>query len=608
MNADNAEREDVLERQIARLDGRLQTLRQTSNRLSQLRLVLFLLAGAFLVSVFLTTSWISGALGFLFLAGFAAAVARHRRVERAVKRFADWRAIKQTHLARLRLDWAQMPPAQPVPPQFEHPFALDLDLIGGRSIHQWLDTAVTGEGSARLQAWLTAAAPDAAQTRRRQALARELARLPLFRDKLALWGGELAPKPGQKWPGQKLLDWLKMDESPDLRPALRGLWGLAAANWLLGAAYLLGWLPPLWVITWTVYAAWSLWQIRRVGPIFEQAFFLRDNLEQLGGVFGFLERGRVGQAALVRHLLAPFLQEGERPSAHLRRVNRVVTAVSLQKNPFLWSFLNLLLPWDISFAHQLGQARRALAQRLPGWLEVWFELEALSSLAGLAWRNPGFTWPEIAADGPIFTAAAIGHPLIPAAGRVCNDFRVDSMGGVALITGSNMAGKSSFLRALGVNLALAYAGGPVLADRLQTIPFRLFSSIRVTDSVTDGFSFFYAEVWRLKWLLDELAREGEPPLFFLIDEIFRGTNNRERLIGSRAYVRALAGQNGAGFIATHDLELVQLADEHEQIANYHFRDAVADGRMSFDYTLRPGPCPTTNALEIMRLAGLPVGQ
>jgi DNA mismatch repair ATPase MutS len=159
---------------------------------------------------------------------------------------------------------------------------------------------------------------------------------------------------------------------------------------------------------------------------------------------------------------------------------------------------------------------------------------------------------------------------------------------------------------LGLNLCLTYAGGPVCAASLHTLPFRLFTSIRVTDSVTDGISYFYAEVKRLKALLDALEMDHPLPLFFLIDEIFRGTNNRERLIGSRSYIQALVGQHGVGAISTHDLELVRLADDMPSLKNYHFTESVADRRMLFDYQLRSGPCPSTNALKIMQMEGLPV--
>ena len=169
-----------------------------------------------------------------------------------------------------------------------------------------------------------------------------------------------------------------------------------------------------------------------------------------------------------------------------------------------------------------------------------------------------------------------------------------------------MAGKSTFLRTVGVNLILAYAGGPVDATALTTTLFRPYTCIKVSDSVTGGISYFYAEVQRLRALLDALDADEPLPLFFLIDEIFRGTNNRERLQGSRAYIRSLVGKAGVGLISTHDLELVKLSGEFDAVNNYHFRDDVRDGRMVFDYLLRPGPCPTTNALKIMALEGLPV--
>jgi DNA mismatch repair ATPase MutS len=200
----------------------------------------------------------------------------------------------------------------------------------------------------------------------------------------------------------------------------------------------------------------------------------------------------------------------------------------------------------------------------------------------------------------------MGHPLIPDETRISNDFTLQHLGELALVTGSNMSGKSTFLRTLGVNLCLAFAGGPVCAAGLQTIPFRLFTCINVSDSLNDGISYFYAEVRRLKVLLDELNADQPLPLFFLIDEIFRGTNNRERQIGSRSYVEALVGGHGVGAISTHDLELIHLAEQMPGIKNYHFREEVRDGRMIFDYRLRPGPSPTTNALKIMKLEGLPV--
>jgi DNA mismatch repair ATPase MutS len=169
-----------------------------------------------------------------------------------------------------------------------------------------------------------------------------------------------------------------------------------------------------------------------------------------------------------------------------------------------------------------------------------------------------------------------------------------------------MAGKSTFIKTIGINLCLAYAGGPVNAQSLQLTPFRLHTCIRISDSIVDGFSYFYAEVKCLKYLLDKLNDKHPLPMLYLIDEIFRGTNNRERIIGSQAYIKELISKRGVGFLATHDLELASLADTSPQVSNFHFRDQVQDGKLVFDYKIRVGPCPTTNALKIMQMEGLPI--
>jgi hypothetical protein len=606
---DKSARRRAIQRQIERLERRLRHLRRRNDQLTTIRLLAFL--GGFAVSVVALFAW--GVWVWLPVSAVAAlpfivAVIVHRRLERGINRYARWLALKQTHLARMKLDWAHIPAAPAIPLSQEHPFALDLDLVGERSVHQLLDTAVTHEGSRRLADWLLETVPDAARLAAQQAVVRELAGLPLFRDKLNLQARQAAETPGEeRWPGQRLLDWLAVHSSaPNLRPTLVALFLLAPVN---VALLLLDWgglLPPLWPISWLIYALLSLRHARAVAPLFQDAAFLADRLRQLGSVFHFLEGYRYGRYPHLRQVCAPFLA-AQRPSRQLRQAQRVVAAAGLRYNPVVAFLLNALVPWDLYFAWRMAQNQRALASLLPAWLDVWYELEAFSSLATFAYLNPAAVFPTVVDDSAAnFSAVALGHPLIPDDQRVCNDFHTGDLGAIYIITGSNMAGKSSFLRAIGVNLCLAYAGGVVIAESLQTALFRLYAVIRVNDSVTDGYSFFYAEVRRLRALLGELERPSPRPLFFLIDEIFRGTNNRERLIGSRAYIKALAGGNGVGLIATHDLELVKLADALPLVANYHFRDEVVDGRMVFDYKLHPGPSPTTNALKIMRLAGLPV--
>ena len=203
-------------------------------------------------------------------------------------------------------------------------------------------------------------------------------------------------------------------------------------------------------------------------------------------------------------------------------------------------------------------------------------------------------------------ADQLGHPLLPATARVANDVRLSGLGSIHLITGSNMSGKSTFLRTIGINLCLAQAGAPVCAQSFEWSWSRLACCIRVDDSLDAGLSFFYAEVKRLKTILDATQDRTAPPVLFLIDEIFKGTNNRERLIGSRAFITKLSTGNGFGLVSTHDLELADLERDIRGLTNAHFQETVSSGALQFDYRLRPGPCPTTNALRIMELEGLPV--
>ena len=309
------------------------------------------------------------------------------------------------------------------------------------------------------------------------------------------------------------------------------------------------------------------------------------------------------------------MQNTARPSLHLTGAARTLHAISVKANPLLHLGLNALVPWDLWFTRRLIHVQQSIKDHLPLWLDRLAEVEAASALANFAYLHPRYTWPEpslVSTEHNGMTATVhanrLGHPLLSAKSRVANDVHLAGLGSIHLITGSNMSGKSTFLRTIGINTCLAQAGAPVCAAAFEWTWVRLACCIRVDDSLEAGLSFFYAEVKRLKRLLEAASDRSAPPVLFLIDEIFKGTNNRERLIGSRAFIRALAGSNGLGLVTTHDLELAELEQEIRTAGNAHFQETVEDGTLRFDYRLRPGPCPTTNALRIMALEGLPVPQ
>ncbi|HEY7419967.1 MAG TPA: hypothetical protein VH593_32615 [Ktedonobacteraceae bacterium] len=602
----------LLERHITRLQRRIDILDKRSTRYSWIRVVIFF-GGLFLTLLaWIVFSWLPGILLLvLTVVAFGIAARYHGQIDHSLTRHTVWLQIKSDHIARMKLDWSHLPSAEAYTPRDEHPFENDLDISGRYSVHRLLNVAISREGAQRLREWLLVTRPNTEVLRHRQALVRELTPLTSFRDKLTM-NSLLAGRDREQYlDGRRLLNWLQQRKpASSLLPWLLLLTAFHVLTVVLFVLNVLGLLAPLWVGSLVAAVIVFLSTGEQRGDIFDEAVYLRYSFSTLSTIFSFLEKYPYGRYALLKQACEPFYREGGHgPTSLLRRTSQVADAATLKKNAMIWIAVNALVPWDIYCAYRLRQYKERVAERVPEWLDAWYELEALCSLANFAHLNPEYTMPEVT-DAPdasttLLSAHELGHPLIPVEKKICNDFMLDEMGEVVIVTGSNMAGKSTFLRTLGINLCLAYAGGPVNAAALRTRPFRLFSCIRVSDSVTEGYSYFYSEVRRLHALLVELEQPGYP-LLFLIDEIFKGTNNRERLIGSRSFVHALVGRNCLGIISTHDLELVKLADVLPQVKNFHFREEVVEGRMVFDYQLRSGPCPTTNALKIMQMEGLPV--
>jgi multidrug transporter EmrE-like cation transporter len=603
-------RQQATERQLRRLENRLIEKRAQSSKFTQYRLAVFFTALALsaLINFTLdeTLAWTVFSAGMLV---FSIVAYCHFQLNRSIKKHEIWLDWKSSQLARMHLDWRLIPRTDDAPVDPEHPFALDLDIVGLRSLHRLLDIAVSKEGSERLKQWLLVLRPDPDAIFQRQALVHELIPLSHFRNNLFLTFS-LASK--QHLEGKKLISWLHRQEKPRVLPVLLFLLTvMAGSNILLFALHQLGVLPAYYIWTLIAYIFVFLMNHKVIETILSDSTFLDDELAKLQAILKFLETYPYQNKEALKKICEPFWQAKERPSRQISKIKRVALLVGLRGNPLLNLVLNGVCPWDFYCANLLFRSKKELAEIVPEWLDIFFELEALLALANLGYLNPEYAFPEVVNEDSgngqiILEAKAIGHPLIPFGQKISNDFSQTEIGEMALITGSNMAGKSTFLKTLGINLCLAYAGGPVDAAELRCSLLRIFTCIKINDSVTDGFSYFYAEVRRLKKLLGELEATDHEPIFFLIDEIFKGTNNRERLIGSRAYIRSLANRHGLGAISTHDLELVHLAEEINSIKNYHFREEVVNGKMAFDYKLRPGPCPTTNALKIMQLEGLPV--
>ena len=596
----------VLRKHLLRLDQHIEHLQTFNSRFSWLRLGI-LVSGA--LAIWISYSRLGAAGGRLSIGGmvvtFIAVVFFHRRLDHWIHVFQIWRNMQSRQLARLELDWTGLPnpPLSPDRPRLT--LDVDLDLTGPRSLHQLLDLSISREGSHLLADWLVQSNPDTEQILSRQALVRELVPLRRFRERLLFSFHRLSREAME---GRKLLGWLQEE-----LPVGRLSWTLLLSTAWVSLNILLFWLnslgriPAYWLLSLVLYAIFYFYSQPAINKFLESIVELDNELDKFRPLVHYLEtRSLVGCPHLVR-LLAPFNDPFHRPSVQLRQIKLVTAMVGLRMNPMIGLLLNAVLPWDFLGAFLAARCRSSVVQTLPAWLRVMYELEALVSLANYAFLNPDCTFPLLVPDAqPVFRAEDIGHPLIPANQRVGNNFSIPDLGQVTIITGSNMAGKSTFIKTVGINICLAYSGGPVIATNMRIVPFRLHTCIHIADSVADGFSYFYMEVRCLKQLLEELKAENQPPVLFLIDEIFRGTNNRERMIGSRAYIHSVAGAHGVGLLATHDLELAELATTNPQVVNYHFSDQVLANKLTFDYKIHPGPSTTTNAIQIMAMEGLPL--
>ncbi|HEY5627436.1 MAG TPA: hypothetical protein VIR79_05785 [Nitrospira sp.] len=590
-----------LQRVIARIDRLIARGASASSRFTTWRLTIFI-AGLISVVALYKSDWYST--GNLVLAGFVIlfliVAAYHSRLEEGIHRLRLWRGIKSVHVARINLDWANIPARQFEQPA-SHLYAHDLDLMGPHSLMHLLDSTVSDKGRTRLTSWLLEQPPEPARWATRQRLVRELAPLSLFRDRLVL-ESQLAGE--QEINGQRLATALNHPVGfPRLNTVLIVQSFLAVTTIFLVFGSMLSWIPSYWMFSFAIYAL-IYFMTDQGEELLEHAIGLHHEMERLSKVLGYLEQHAATSGSALGEVCHVLTLPGRSPSSLTRHVARVFHGISVKAHPVIHLAFNALCPWDLFFTFRLRHFQQRVQAQLPVWLDRLAEIEAASSLATFAYLHPHYVWPTPVSDVAL-RATQLGHPLIAPQVRVANDLQLAGRGTIHLITGSNMSGKSTFLRTIGINLCLAQAGAPVCASAFEWSWSLLACCIRVNDSLDAGLSFFYAEVKRLKAILDKTTDRTAPPVLFLIDEIFKGTNNRERLIGSRAYIKALSTGNGFGLVSTHDLELTDLEKEIPALANAHFQETVSASALQFDYQLRSGPCPTTNALRIMELEGLP---
>jgi DNA mismatch repair ATPase MutS len=539
-----------------------------------------------------------------FGAVFVILVFVHARVEDAIERASAALRYHERGLARVDLAWDRLPVTSERFASRDHPYTGDLDVFGRASLMQIVDATETSFGEAHLARLLSLEEPGTfpVEVAARQEAVRELALRPEFREALATAGAVLA---GERPDPAPMLDW---SEGTDRAPT-----GLAWMAWLVpivvGILALVGPALRLRATTITsillVQLVWGLAASFRVSRVIDAVSARESAVTRWRRMLVVVEAASF-RAPFLNGLRRRLLGDGRPASQEIAALERIVGFADARRNEVFRFLIGPFLMWDAHCALALLRWRARAGPRLRGCLDALGEVEAVASLAGFAFEHPDFAWPELS-EHPVLEARALGHPLIPSDRRVDNDVRLPAAGRALVVTGSNMSGKSTLLRALGVNVVLANAGAPVCAAAMRIGPARVATSMRVTDSLAQNVSHFYAELKRLKRVLDFALDGTRAPVLFLFDEILHGTNSRERIAGAHAIIGELLSRGAMGAASTHDLGIASMADDLSgKVANVHFEEQVHGDVMTFDYILRPGVVRSSNALRLMRAVGIVV--
>jgi hypothetical protein len=584
------------------------TLRANERTVSITRIVCFL--AIVLIAVLHFSAWI-----VIPIVAFVVLIVAHDRLIRRRRRAEAAAKFCERGIERISGTWQGKGVDGSTFATEHHPFAADLDVFGKGSLYELLCIATTAAGRATLARWLLNPGDvEAAEVHERQSAVDELRDRVDLREEMFVTTAEVASEVEEA----KLDEWSR-------EPALLGrgeriastiITALMVVAFAIGIPSLIsrlvnatnpGAMPvyspfaslPLLVMI-IVVSLFARRMAERVARVVSAVERREPALALLSGLLSVMERQSFAAPRLIA-LRSVLERNGVPASRQIERLRKLVALLDARRNQFFAPFALLFL-WTTNIAFAIERWRLESGAEIVAWIDAAGELEALLSLSTFAFEHPTFTMPEVVDGEALFDGDAVGHPLIPDDRRIANDIRIGGDLRLLIVSGSNMSGKSTVLRAIGVNTILALAGAPVCATRLRVTPMSVGASIRLNDSLSEGASRFYAEILRIRDIL-----RISPPLLFLLDEVLGGTNSHDRRIGAAAIIRGLVTRGAIGLATTHDLALAQIADDlAPRAANVHFEDHIENGEVRFDYRMRPGVVTKSNALELMRAVGIEV--
>ncbi len=587
--------QELYKKRLDDFSAKAAELKQKYIRFSIVRLVIFFI-GAAIFTFLWSYGWAAAVFLFVFLAAFARFVYWHQAIQRDQIHHENLAKVNQNETNYLNYDFNQFDSGD----QFmdaQHPNSIDMDLFGPYSFFQYCNRSNTSIGKKCLASWLSHPA-KIDEISLRQESVQELQQQLDWRQNFQALGMSTEDSEDHL---DALKKWLQMPPF------------VSNSSWLKMAMYIAPILGIAGVVLWLFYIPWQLAILFYVPA----AIVLKMTLEKVNATHVQTDKAEkilAHYARLIHHiegekfsakklhdLQSVFFVGNENASTSVKKLSYIIQQLNVRSNPFA-IILNIFTLWDLHWVNRLEKWQALQKDHLPKWFDALQEIEAVLSFATLYYNNPNWVFPKVE-NKKEFVAKQMGHPLINGKERVCNDLAMPTEAHIKLITGSNMAGKSTFLRTAGLNIILAMSGSVVCAERFSLPPLQVYSSMRTVDALHESTSSFYAELKRLKIIIE--AVEEEQNIFFILDEILKGTNSTDRHTGSKALIQQFINSKGSGLIATHDLELGSMeANSAGAIENLCMEVEVKDGKLKFDYTIKKGVSQSFNATLLMKQMGI----
>ena len=577
-----------------------------ANLISNLRLIIFFLGVG--STIFIYLKGYKDISAFVFLISFLIFIYLIISHEQAIndKKYNSFLyEINEISLKRFSGEWKLFSNDGDEFKDKNHPYSQDLDIFGRGSLFQYINTTSTYCGRHKLRDLLIKPLDNANEIYKRQESITELSEKLDWRQKLQAEGmisSEIMKdtQPLIKWAQEpneffrKPLVIISCRILPVITISL-GIFSITTSR----VPY---YIPVLLLILQMLLLAVGF---KKTITVLSVTNRYKDNIKIYKKMIETLEKGEFESNYLKELKVKLYNREGKGAHNQIDNLKRIVEDMISMRNHQLYFVFDIITLWDYQCMIALEKWKEKSGANLKTWFDVIGEVEVLSSIAVIKFDHPDWVMPKISQHPSYLFANAMGHPLINDA-RICNDFKIDMPGSAVLITGSNMSGKSTFLRTVGINLIMAYIGAPVCAKSFHSSIMDVYTSMRVSDNLEENISSFYAELLRIKMIIKQL--NNEKTVFYLLDEIFKGTNSRDRHIGAKALIEKLIEQGAVGLVSTHDLELGNMEKENQKVKNYHFKEYYKDSEIHFDYKLRPGISTTTNAKYLMKMAGIEINE